>query len=128
MSQHAPHLLIVDDDERIRSLLQKFLIRNGFLVTAARDAAHARRLLAGLEFSLIVLDVMMPGMDGPSTLKQLQQQFDLSQVPVVFMTAKVQSSEIESYKALGASDVVVKPFDPMTLSEQIRQIWQRQQR
>ena len=80
------------------------------------------------DFSVILTDMMMPGMDGPSTLKQLQQQFDLSQVPVVFMTAKVQSSEIESYKALGASDVVVKPFDPMTLSEQIRQIWQRQQR
>ncbi len=58
------HLLVVDDDERIRGLLQKFLIRNGFLVTAARDAAHARRLLAGLEFDLIVLDVMMPGEDG----------------------------------------------------------------
>jgi two-component system, OmpR family, response regulator len=66
---------------------------------------------------------MMPGMDGPTTLKQLQQQFDLSQVPVVFMTAKVQANEIESYKALGAQDVVVKPFDPMTLSNQIRQIW-----
>ena len=55
------HLLIVDDDERIRLLLQKFLIRNGFLVSAARDAAHARRILTGLDFDLIVLDVMMPG-------------------------------------------------------------------
>ena len=56
-----PHLLIVDDDERIRGLLQKFLMRNGFLVSAARDAAHARRILAGLEFDMIILDVMMPG-------------------------------------------------------------------
>ena len=55
-----PHLLIVDDDERIRGLLQKFLMRNGFLVSAARDAAHARRILAGLEFDMIILDVMMP--------------------------------------------------------------------
>ena len=63
MSDFDAHLLIVDDDERIRSLLQKFLMRNGFLVTAARDAAHARRLLSGLEFDLIVLDIMMPGQD-----------------------------------------------------------------
>ena len=66
MSAHDAHLLIVDDDERIRTLLQKFLMRHGFLVTAARDAAHARRLLSGLEFDLIVLDVMMPGEDGLS--------------------------------------------------------------
>ncbi len=65
----------------------------------------------------------MPTMDGPSTLRNLQQQFDLTKIPVVFMTAKVQTNEIESYKALGASDVVVKPFDPMKLSEQIQGIW-----
>jgi len=58
------HLLIVDDDERIRGLLQKFLMRNGFLVTIARSAAQARRLLQGLDFDLVVLDVMMPGEDG----------------------------------------------------------------
>jgi len=56
-----PHLLVVDDDERIRGLLQKYLIRNGFLATATRDATHARRVLSGLEFDLIVLDVLMPG-------------------------------------------------------------------
>lgn len=65
-AQPDTHLLIVDDDERIRSLLQKFLIRNGFWVTTARDAAHARRILAGLDFDLIVMDVMMPGEDGIS--------------------------------------------------------------
>ena len=64
MTNFEIHLLIVDDDERIRSLLQKFLMRNGFLVTAARSAEHARRVLAGLDFDLIVLDVMMPGEDG----------------------------------------------------------------
>ena len=64
MTGHEAHLLVVDDDERIRGLLQKFLIRSGFLVSVARDAAQARKLLAGLEFDLIVLDVMMPGEDG----------------------------------------------------------------
>jgi len=64
MNADDAHLLIVDDDERIRGLLQKFLMRNGFLVSSAKDAAHARRVLSGLEFDLIVLDVMMPGEDG----------------------------------------------------------------
>jgi len=63
LSQNDAHLLIVDDDERIRSLLQQFLSRNGFWTTAARDADHARRLLEGLDFDMIVLDVMMPGDD-----------------------------------------------------------------
>ena len=64
MSDPQPHLLIIDDDERIRTLLAKFLIRHGFLVSTARDAAHAGRLMAGLEFDLLVMDVMMPNMDG----------------------------------------------------------------
>ncbi|MCA8882751.1 MAG: response regulator, partial [Rhodobacteraceae bacterium] len=71
-SQPDTHLMIVDDDERIRGLLQKFLSRSGFWVTAARDAAHARKLLAGLEFDLIVLDVMMPGEDGISLTRSLR--------------------------------------------------------
>ena len=72
MSEPQAHLLVVDDDERIRGLLQKFLIRNGFLVTVARDAAQARRLLAGLDFDMIVLDVMMPGEDGISLTRDLR--------------------------------------------------------
>jgi len=79
------HLLIVDDDERIRGLLQKFLIRAGFFVSAARDAAHARRLLAGLDFDLIVLDVMMPGEDGIALTRSLRQTLT---VPILVLTAK----------------------------------------
>ncbi|HGG64319.1 MAG TPA: response regulator, partial [Rhodobacteraceae bacterium] len=67
------HLLIIDDDERIRGLLQKFLIRHGFWVTAARDAEHARRILSGLEFDMIVMDVMMPGEDGISLTRSLRE-------------------------------------------------------
>ena len=70
----AAHLLIVDDDERIRGLLQKFLVRAGFLVTTARDAAHARRILTGLEFDMIVLDVMMSGEDGVSLCRDLRRR------------------------------------------------------
>ena len=72
MNEADAHLLIVDDDERIRTLLQKFLMRHGFLVTSARDAAHARRILAGLDFDLIVLDVMMPVMSGLEVLKPIR--------------------------------------------------------
>ncbi|MDX1782291.1 MAG: response regulator, partial [Thalassovita sp.] len=85
MSDVDAHLLIVDDDERIRGLLQKFLIRNGFLVSAARDAAHARRLLSGLDFDLIVLDVMMPGEDGVSFCKRLRED---RETPILLLTAK----------------------------------------
>ncbi|KIC06882.1 chemotaxis protein CheY, partial [Leisingera sp. ANG-M1] len=73
MSMNDAHLLIVDDDERIRGLLKKFLMRSGFLVTAARDAAHARRVLAGLDFDLIIMDVMMPGEDGISLTQSLRE-------------------------------------------------------
>ena len=79
------HLLIVDDDERIRSLLQKFLMRSGFLVSSARDAAHARRVLSGLEFDLIVLDVMMPGEDGVSLCRDLRSKMP---TPILLLTAK----------------------------------------
>ena len=72
---------------------------------------------------MILLDVMMPGMDGPSTLEALRRLPDTEATPVVFMTAKAQAHELEAFKALGAVDVVVKPFDPMTLSDHIREIW-----
>ena len=74
---------------------------------------------------LLLLDIMMPGMDGPSTLKALWGLPELSKVPVIFMTAKVQPAEINEYKALGALDVIAKPFDPMTLAQQITTVWKQ---
>ena len=73
MTDLQAHLLVVDDDERIRGLLQKFLIRSGFLVTTARNAAQVRRLLGGLDFDLLVLDVMMPGEDGITLTRDLRR-------------------------------------------------------
>ena len=90
MSDPSAHLLIVDDDERIRGLLQKFLVRHGFLTTAARDAAHARRLVEGLEFDLIVLDVMMPGEDGISLTKSLREEI---MTPILLLTARGEASD-----------------------------------
>ncbi|MHC0052126.1 response regulator [Actibacterium sp. D379-3] len=119
---HEAHLLIVDDDERIRGLLQKFLIRNGFLVSAARDATHARRLLGGLEFDLIVLDVMMPGEDGISLTRELRQ---ILATPILLLTARGETSDrIEGLEA-GADDYLAKPFEPKELLLRINAILRR---
>ena len=117
-------ILHVEDDPSIQAVAKVALEAvGGFQVLSCASGQEALDQVQGFAPDFILLDVMMPGMDGPTTLQQLQQQFDLSRIPAVFMTAKVQSNEVSSYKALGAADVVVKPFDPMTLSEQIRQIW-----
>jgi two-component system phosphate regulon response regulator OmpR len=122
MTENAAHLLVVDDDERIRSLLQKFLIRNGFLVTAARDAGHARRILSGLDFDLIVLDVMMPGEDGLALTKSLRET---STVPILLLTAKGETgNRIEGLEA-GADDYLPKPFEPKELLLRINAILRR---
>lgn len=122
MSEMDAHLLVVDDDERIRTLLQKFLMRNGFLVTGARDAAHARRILSGLDFDLIVLDVMMPGEDGLSLTKSLRETM---QTPIMLLTAKGETSNrIEGLEA-GADDYLPKPFEPKELLLRINAILRR---
>lgn len=116
------HLLIVDDDERIRLLLQKFLIRNGFLVSAARDAAHARRILTGLDFDLIVLDVMMPGEDGISLTRDLRKS---SHTPILLLTAKGETEDRIAGLEAGADDYLVKPFEPKELLLRINAILRR---
>lgn len=122
MIEMDAHLLIVDDDERIRTLLQKFLMRNGFLVTAARDAGHARRILAGLDFDLIVLDVMMPGEDGLSLTRSLRETM---QTPILLLTAKGETgNRIEGLEA-GADDYLPKPFEPKELLLRINAILRR---
>ena len=116
------HLLIVDDDERIRGLLQKFLMRNGFLVSSARDAAQARRILGGLEFDLIVMDVMMPGEDGVTLTRDLRKRLS---TPILLLTAKGETANrIEGLEA-GADDYLVKPFEPKELLLRINAILRR---
>lgn len=117
-----PHLLIVDDDERIRTLLQKYLMRNGFLVSAARDAAHARRVLSGLDFDLIVLDVMMPGEDGVSLTKSLRET---RETPILLLTAKAETEERIAGLQAGADDYLAKPFEPQELLLRINAILRR---
>ncbi len=116
------HLLIVDDDERIRTLLQKFLIRNGYLVSAARDAAHARRLLSGLDFDLIVLDVMMPGEDGISLTRAIREHH---QCPILLLTARGEATDRIRGLEAGADDYLAKPFEPKELLLRIAAILRR---
>jgi two-component system, OmpR family, phosphate regulon response regulator OmpR len=116
------HLLIVDDDERIRGLLQKFLVRHGFFVTSARNAAHARRLMEGLDFDLIVLDVMMPDEDGITFTRSLRRS---QATPILLLTAKGETvSRIEGLEA-GADDYLTKPFEPKELLLRINAILRR---
>jgi two-component system, OmpR family, phosphate regulon response regulator OmpR len=118
----AVHLLIVDDDERIRGLLQKFLIRAGFLVTTARDAAHARRILAGLDFDMIVLDIMMPGEDGVTLCRELRRK---SATPVLLLTARAETVDRIAGLEAGADDYLAKPFEPKELLLRINAILRR---
>lgn len=117
-----PHLLIVDDDERIRGLLQKFLIRSGFLVSTARDAAHARRVLGGLAFDLIVLDIMMPGEDGVTLCRSLRETIN---TPIMLLTAKGETEDRINGLEAGADDYLAKPFEPKELLLRINAILRR---
>lgn len=120
--QSTPHLLIVDDDERIRELIKKFLARAGFLVTSARDAAHARRVLSGLEFDLIVLDIMMPGEDGVSLTADLRKTLA---TPILLLTARGETEDRIKGLEVGADDYLTKPFEPKELLLRINAILRR---
>ncbi|WP_108500589.1 response regulator [Paracoccus indicus] len=122
MTAPDAHLLIVDDDERIRALLARFLRKNGFMVSMARDAAQARRLLAGLEFDMIVLDVMMPGEDGLALTRDLRTRI---QTPILLLTAKGEIEDRITGLESGADDYLAKPFEPRELLLRIGAILRR---
>ncbi|CAM3400223.1 response regulator [Paracoccus nototheniae] len=122
MTAPDTHLLVVDDDERIRALLGRFLRKNGFMVTMARDAAQARRLLAGLEFDLIVMDVMMPGEDGLALTRHLRTRID---TPILLLTARGEIEDRISGLESGADDYLAKPFEPRELLLRIAAILRR---
>ena len=121
-SQPDAHILVVDDDERIRGLLKKFLSRNDYWVTTARDAAHARKLLDGLEFDLLVVDVMMPGEDGVSLTRDLSDQIA---TPILLLTAKGDAEDRIAGLEAGADDYLPKPFEPRELLLRINAILRR---
>jgi two-component system OmpR family response regulator len=119
-------ILYVEDDADIRSVAGFALeVVGGFVLAACASGEEALAQAPGFAPQLLLLDVMMPGMDGPETLAALRGMPGTAATPAVFMTAKVQPQEVARYRALGAIDVISKPFDPMTLSDEIRAIWAR---
>jgi two-component system phosphate regulon response regulator OmpR len=118
----APHLLVVDDDTRIRTLLRQFLSGNGYRVTVAASAAEARRKLAGLDFDLIVLDVMMPGESGVQLTRALREEKD---VPILMLTALSETDSRIAGLEAGADDYLPKPFDPRELLLRLNNILRR---
>ncbi len=118
-------IMYVEDEPDIQAVAKLALeMVGGFTVKICSSGEEALRDAVDFAPDMILLDVMMPGMDGPSTLKALRELPSLAVVPVAFMTAKVQPQEVAHYKSLGALDVIPKPFDPMNLANQIRAIWE----
>jgi len=116
------HILVVDDDRRLRDLLQRFLADSGFRVTTAGSAAEARDRLTSLRFDLLVLDVMMPGESGLSLTSSLRET---SNVPILMLTAMAESDDRINGLERGADDYLTKPFEPRELVARIRSILRR---
>ena len=118
-------ILCIEDEPDIQAVAKLALeMVGGFTVKMCSSGEEAVREAAAFVPDMILLDVMMPGMDGPTTLQKLRQLPSLADIPVAFMTAKVQATEVAHYKSLGALDVIPKPFDPMGLADQVRSIWE----
>lgn len=124
MSKTLNHILCIDDDEDILEVTKIALETiGGFEVTICNNGTDGIQAAIDLKPDLILIDVMMPDMDGQTVLKKLRQNSEWNDVPLIFMTARVQPEEIQYYLMQGAAGVVAKPFDPMKLSEDIKEIW-----
>lgn len=115
-------VLYVEDEADIRLVVELSLEDEGFDLMTCASGQEALDKAKMLTPDLILLDVMMPGMDGPTTLERLRELPHVAHAPIIFMTAKVQPAEVAYYKDLGALGVVTKPFDPMTLADEIRKL------
>ncbi|QRG08776.1 response regulator transcription factor [Xanthobacter dioxanivorans] len=122
LADDAPHLLVVDDDSRIRTLLSRFLTENGYRVTTAASAAEARGRLDGLTFDLLVLDVMMPGESGLDLARDLRRS---SAVPILMLTARSETADRITGLEAGVDDYLAKPFEPRELLLRIGSILKR---
>lgn len=127
MHSMLTHVMLVEDEPDIQAITRLALeVVGGFKVMVCSSGIEALQTAPSFTPDLILLDVMMPGMDGPTTLQALRAIPHFVNTPVIFMTAKVQPQELAQYRALGALGVIAKPFDPMTLSTTIGQIWEQQ--
>ena len=118
-------ILYVDDEPDIREVVQMSLsLVEGLDVQVCESGERALQLLPQLKPDLVLLDVMMPGMDGPSTLQKMRTLPALAKIPVVFMTAKAMPQEVARFRELGAVSVIAKPFDPIQLGNQVIAVWE----
>ncbi len=119
-------ILYVEDEPDIQAVARVALeMVGGFTLEICSSGQEALESAKVFHPDLILLDVMMPGMDGLTTMRKLRDQPGMAAVPMVFMTAKVQPEEVQEYLAQGAKGVIAKPFDPMKLSEEVRAIWEQ---
>lgn len=124
MSVELQRVLVVEDNQDIRTIVKAALeLVGGLEVRACESGTEALEAVAEFGPQLVLLDVMMPDMDGPGVLARLRERPDAAHLPVVFLTAKTASSEVQRLRALGALDVLTKPFDPIKLHEQVKAIW-----
>ena len=119
MENNKNHILIVDDDDKIRNLLKDYLTENHYIVSTAEDAIHARERLKIIRFDIIILDVMMPGQDGYDFTKEIKKD---SKVPIILLTAKGEVENRIKGLELGADDYLGKPFEPKELLLRIKNI------
>ncbi len=128
MTSELNKILYVEDEPDIQAVAKIALEAvGGFELKVCSGGEEA--IAAASEFypDLLLLDVMMPGMDGPTTLSELRKLPGIENVPAIFMTAKVQPQEVEHFKSLGVIEVIAKPFDPMTLADNVRKVWSENQ-
>ncbi len=126
MAHELKRITYVEDEPDIRAVAELALTTiGGFTIDVCASGLEAVEKTPHFLPDLILLDVMMPGLDGRETFRRLKAFPELTDTPIIFMTAKIQTDEINGYKELGAIDVIPKPFDPMTLSQEITDIWNR---
>jgi len=119
-------ILYAEDEEDIRAIAKIALEEiGGFTVKYCQNGNETLQAIDEFQPDLLLLDVMMPGMDGPATLKKLREKPKYKNIPAIFMTAKIQPNELMQYQEMNVLDVIAKPFDPMKLSEIIRSAWDR---
>ena len=124
MNKLLEKILYVEDEQEIREVANLALETvGGFSLKSCGSGPEAVDIAPSYQPDLLLLDVMMPEMDGPATLEEIRKIPGLESVPVIFMTANVQPQEVSHYQKLGALDIIPKPFDPMTLAETVRVIW-----
>lgn len=119
-------LLYIDDEPDIRQIVQLALgLAPGWTIHTGDSGEQAVELARTLRPDLVLLDVMMPGLDGPGTLARMRADSSLDRFPVVFMTAKAMPQEVTRFRGLGAAGVIAKPFDPMKLADQVFALWEK---